>query len=130
MSRFVEETQFPTRHDLYNFLTVITAGRAGEGLAFGEVSLIGAGTPSSDLALATTVAELSEFRSGLGSSGAVYLSGVTAARGGTSAAEVRQLIDAALARASILLTPFVHEIYADGEESGSDPKGYWPKTVN
>lgn len=121
LSSYLAQGRFPTEQTCNDVLAVIMAGRAGEEIVFGDVSTLGSGHLSSDLAVATAIAKDLEFKTGFGECGVIYfdnLSHLTV----SAVASVRRRIEAALARASrVLLDNAVELERVDGRGRAPTP---------
>ena len=105
LSRGLSMERFPTEQLCNDILCVILAGRAAEEIVLGDVSVLGAGGPDSDLAAATKIAMDMELKCAFGETGTIYLGDLHTASTLSPATigSVRRRMEAALARASTLL---------------------------
>lgn len=112
LEKTLSKERFHTEQTCNDVLAVIMAGRAGEEIVFGDVSTFGSGIPSSDLAVATAIANDLECKTGFGECGVIYLDGDDhgSSLSTSATASVRRRIEVALARASTLLLDNVVEL--------------------
>ena len=115
LAKAAHQFRFPTEQMCNDILAIVMAGRAGEKIVFGDVSVFGAGSSESDLATATLIAADMDMKAGFGKAGAIYLGGTKdlAQLPMPLLASIRRRIEEAQARASGLLQDNLEELSSD-----------------